>query len=279
MPYFDFEGFQLAYSIYGEGKRTLVLTHGQLLNQRMHEPLARDLARRGNRVITLDLLGHGRSDRPQDQWRYTFGLYAQQVVALLDHLDIDEAVIGGTSLGANVTLEVAMAAPERCRGLIVEMPVLDNGILAAVQTFTPLLLVLKYGRPLVSLLGWALTPIPRGLLPLIGKIVLDAIRQDHAASPAILTGQMMGRIAPDHPTRMTIDMPTLVIGHPGDPVHPLADAELLTSEMPRARLVEANNILEMRLYPDRLTGEIADFLESAWRPQRARAARRRRKAG
>jgi hypothetical protein len=49
--------------------------------------------------------------------------------------------------------------------------------------------------------------------------------------------------------------------------------------MPRARLVEANNILEMRLYPDRLTGEIADFLESAWRPQRARAARRRRKAG
>ncbi|MDP9326540.1 MAG: alpha/beta hydrolase [Candidatus Dormibacteraeota bacterium] len=279
MPYFDFEGFQLAYTIYGEGNRTLVLIHGQLLNQRMHEPLARDLARRGNRVITLDLLGHGRSDRPQDQWRYTFGLYAQQVVALLDHLDIDEAVIGGTSLGANVTLEVAMAAPERCRGLIVEMPVLDNGILAAVQTFTPLLLTLKYGRPLVSALRFALTPIPRGPLPLVGKIALDAIRQDHAASPAILTGQMMGRIAPDHPTRMTIDIPTLVIGHPGDPVHPLADAQLLTSEMPRARLVEANNILEMRLYPERLTGEIADFLQAAWRPKRARAARRRRKAG
>lgn len=60
----------------------------------------------------------------------------RRVVALLDHLDIDEAVVGGTSLGANVTLEVAVAAPERCRGLVVEMPVLDNGIVPAVQAFT-----------------------------------------------------------------------------------------------------------------------------------------------
>ena len=278
MPVFDFEGHQLAYTIYGAGNRTLVLTHGQLLNQRMHEPLAHDLARQGNRVITLDLLGHGRSDRPPDMWRYSFGQFAQQVVALLDHLDIDEAVVGGTSLGANVTLEVAAAAPERCRGLVVEMPVMDNGIMAAVQAFTPLLFILEYARPLVSVMRLAATPIPRGPLPLLGKIVLDVIRQDHTASPAILKGLMMGRIAPNHPTRMSLDIPTLVIGHAGDPVHPLADAELLTSEMPRARLVEANNILELRLHPERLTGEIVAFLDTCWRPKRARTARRRRKA-
>jgi pimeloyl-ACP methyl ester carboxylesterase len=279
MPFFDYEDHQLAYTVYGDGRRTLVLTHGQLLNQRMHEPLAHDLARRGNRVITLDLLGHGRSDRPNQMWHYTFTRYAEQVVALLDHLDIDEAVVGGTSLGANVTLEVAVAAPERCRALVVEMPVLDNGIVPAVQAFTPLLLGLMYGRPLVAALALALSPIPRGPLPLIGKIALDAIRQDHTASAAILSGQMMGRIAPDHLTRQKIDIPTLVIGHRGDPVHPLSDAQLLTSEMPQARLVEANNILEMRLHPERLTGEIADFLDAAWRPRRARTARRRRRAG
>jgi pimeloyl-ACP methyl ester carboxylesterase len=278
VPFFDFEGHQLAYTVYGDGNRNLVMTHGQLLNQRMHEPLAHDLARRGNRVITIDFLGHGRSDRPPEMWHYSFGQYAQQVVALLDHLDIDEAVVGGTSLGANVTLEVAVAAPERCRGLIVEMPVLDNGVLAAVQTFTPLLIVLMYGRPLVTALRLATTAIPRGPLPLIGKIVLDAIRQDHTASAAILKGQMMGRIAPDHPTRMRIQTPALVIGHAGDPVHPLSDAELLTSEMPNARLVEANNILELRLYPQRLTGEIAAFLQQCWRPTRARTTKRRRRA-
>src|SRR5713101_5443917 len=132
MPFFEYEGHQLAYSSFGEGNRTLVLTHGQLLNQRMHEPMAHELARMGHRVITIDLLGHGRSDRPPDMWRYSMSEFAHQVVALLDHLDIDEAVIGGTSLGANVTLEFAVLAPERARGLLIEMPVMDNGIFAAV---------------------------------------------------------------------------------------------------------------------------------------------------
>ena len=52
--------------------------------------------------------------------------FGEQVVALLDHLGAEQAVIGGTSLGANVSLEVADIAPERVRGLILEMPVLDD---------------------------------------------------------------------------------------------------------------------------------------------------------
>jgi pimeloyl-ACP methyl ester carboxylesterase len=276
VPYFDFGGHQLAYSSFGEGSRTLVLTHGQLLNQRMHEPLAHELARRGHRVVTLDFLGHGRSDRPPDVWRYSMGQFAEQVVALLDHLDIDEAVIGGTSLGANVTLEFAVLAPERARGLLVEMPVMENGIFSAVSAFTPLLGMLMWGRPLFSLVRLAASPVPRGPLPLIGKIALDALRQDQGAGAAILKGLMMGRIAPSHAQREAIDLPALVIGHAGDPVHPLADAELLASELRKGRLVEANNILEMRLHPERLTEEITGFLDDCWRPRRARQARRRR---
>ena len=53
------------------------------------------------------------------------------MVALLDHLEIDEAVVDGTSLGANTTLEVAALAPERLRGMVLEMPVLDNALLGA----------------------------------------------------------------------------------------------------------------------------------------------------
>ena len=101
----------LAYRVYGDGPRVTVLLHGLLLSQRMHEPLARALAERGNRVVTLDLLGHGSSDRPPEMWRYGMGFFAQDVVALLDHLGVDEAVVGGTSLGANTTLEVAALAP------------------------------------------------------------------------------------------------------------------------------------------------------------------------
>ena len=73
---FTYEGRRLHYRVYGEGPRVTVLLHGLLLNQRMHVPLARALASRGGRVVTLDLYGHGRSDRPADMWRYGMGFFA-----------------------------------------------------------------------------------------------------------------------------------------------------------------------------------------------------------
>ena len=120
--------------------------------QRMHGPLAAALAERGNRVITLDLLGHGESDRPRDMWRYSMPFFGEQTIALLDHLELDKAVVGGTSLGANTTLEVAAPAPERLRGMVIEMPVLDNALLAAAVAFPPLL-SLKFGEPVMRLVA------------------------------------------------------------------------------------------------------------------------------
>src|SRR5207302_1308406 len=110
---FRHRGQRLAYTIFGEGRRWVVLTPGLLLPATMDEPLARFLAERGERVVTLDPLGHGRSDRPRDMRKYSIAGFAADVVALLDHLDVDDAVVGGTSLGANITLEVAAIAPRR----------------------------------------------------------------------------------------------------------------------------------------------------------------------
>src|ERR1700750_3393033 len=104
-------GHRLVYDEYGQGERPLVLLPGLLLPRSMHRPLARELAERGNRVLVLDPPGHGESDRPYDMTHYSFALFAEQVIGLLDHLAIDEAVIGGTSLGANITLETLVAAP------------------------------------------------------------------------------------------------------------------------------------------------------------------------
>ena len=98
-------------------------------------------------MITIDLLGHGRSDRPPQMVHYSMTFFARQVEALLDHLEIDRAVIGGTSLGANTTLETAYLAPDRVKGMMVEMPVLDNALLAAAVIFTPIMLGLRFGEP------------------------------------------------------------------------------------------------------------------------------------
>src|SRR5438105_10153888 len=113
---FTHEGFRLAYDEYGSGPRPLVLLPGLLLSRKMHAPLAEALAERGNRVYVLDFLGHGESDRPRDMARYTMPLLGDQVIALMDHLELDHAVIGGTSLGANVSLDVMTREPERLRG-------------------------------------------------------------------------------------------------------------------------------------------------------------------
>src|SRR5687768_1897664 len=129
----------------------------------MHDELARALAERGNRVITLDLLGHGASDRPRDMWRYSMSLFGEQTIGLLDHLGVDEAVVLGTSLGANTALEAAAIAPERLRGMIVEMPVLDGALVACGIAFMPPLLTLKYAEPAMKVVQLAAKAVPRGL--------------------------------------------------------------------------------------------------------------------
>ena len=263
------------YESHGEGPRTCVLLHGLLLSQRMHEPLARDLAARGNRVVTLDLLGHGRSDRPADMWRYSMPQFAEQVIALLDELDVDEAVIAGTSLGANVALETAVAAPERVRGMVVEMPVLDNALLACALAFTPPLVATTIGEPLMRVVSRLARAVPEAPLGWLGNVALDTIRQEPRPSGAVLQGLFFGRIAPHRGQRREIAAPALVIGHHRDPVHPFSDADMLVGELPNARLLRASTILELRLSPERLTGEIGEFLDECWRPRRAGGGRER----
>jgi len=269
---------RLFYSEFGEGERTTVLLHGLLLSQRMHKPLARALAERGNRVITLDLLGHGRSDRPPTMWQYSMPMFGEQVIALLDHLELDQAVVAGTSLGANVTLEAAAVAPERLRGMVIEMPVLDGAMIACGVAFLPMLLAMRYGGPVMRLVQAGANAVPRGKAPFLLDVGLDTLRQDPAPSSAVLEGLFFGRIAPHRWQRRTFTQPSLVIGHPRDPVHPFSDAGMLADELPNGRLLEASSILELRLAPDRLTDAIASFIDECWEaeaPAPPRAAGRR----
>jgi pimeloyl-ACP methyl ester carboxylesterase len=256
---FVYEGHRIAYDSYGEGERLLVLVHGLLMNRRMYEPLAPYLARRGNRVICVDLLGHGRSDRPEDLRLYTMPRFARQVAALLDHLDVREAVVGGTSLGANVGLEFAVHHPERTRGLFIEMPVLDNALPAVAGAFTPVLLGLRFGRPAFELLARFASAVPRSNFLL--DIGLDWVRQSPGPSESVLEGLLLGETAPHREERRRIEAPTLIVGHPRDPLHPFSDSGMLAEELPHARLIEASSVLEWRLRPKRLTRELAAFLD------------------
>ncbi len=153
MPDFDYDDHRISYDEYGEGDRPLVLIHGLLMNRRMFDRLGPEMAQRGNRVIALDLLGHGRSDRPPEMSLYSMTFFARQVETLLDHLGLDQAVVGGTSLGANATLELNHVSPERVKAMMIEMPVLDNALLAAAVIFTPIMVGLRFGEPVLRMLA------------------------------------------------------------------------------------------------------------------------------
>jgi pimeloyl-ACP methyl ester carboxylesterase len=269
---FEHGGRELAYSAYGDGGRVVVLLHGLLFSRYMHDALAQALAERGHRVLTLDLLGHGESDRPPDMWRYSMTEFGREVVALLDHLEIDEAAVLGTSLGANATLEVASLAPERLRGMVIEMPVLDHALIGSAVAFTPLMLGLTLGAPVARMISRAARLVPARRLPWQVDILLDWVRQDPEPSAAVIQGLFFGRTAPHRDERRTFQMPTLVIGHQFDIVHPFSDAGMLAEELPNGRLLQANSIVELRLAPKRLTDEIAAFLDECWTPRAASAA-------
>jgi pimeloyl-ACP methyl ester carboxylesterase len=265
---FEHGGHRLAYTTFGEGPRTTVLLHGLLLSQKMHRPLARALAAEGHRVVTLDLLGHGRSDRPRDMTAYSMPFFGEQVIALLDHLGVDEAVLAGTSLGANASLEAAAAHPDRVRGMVLEMPVLDNALLGCAIAFTPLMCALTFGEPVMKGVSWVTRKVPTGRL-WGADVLLDTVRQQPGPSAAVLQGLFFGRVAPHRDVRRTIEVPALVIGHDRDPVHPFSDSDALVHELPDARLLRADSLLELRLTPARLTAEIAGFVDGCWTPRTA----------
>ncbi len=244
----------------------------------MQLPLARALARYGNRVITFDPLGHGASDRPRDMWRYSMSQFAEQALALLDHLELDQAVVGGASLGANITLELACLAPERLRGMVLEMPVLDNAIPACTAVFAPLLFALTFGEPVMAALARVARAVPRTGVPLLAEIGLDAVAQDPGPGGAVLQGIIFGRTAPDRRQRRRIEVPGLVVGHRRDPVHPFSDADMLARELPNGQLLSADSILELRIHPERLTRRIADFVAECWNGGEARNGHQRRAA-
>jgi pimeloyl-ACP methyl ester carboxylesterase len=255
--------YRLSYEVYGSGDRVLVWLHALLFDANLSRSLARSLAARGNRVVLLDLLGHGRSDKPRHAATHRMDLYAEQVLCLLDELGVDQVVLGGVSLGTNVSLLAGVQAPGRVRGLVLEMPVLEQSAPAAALTFVPLLLQLHYARPVMRLVSRAVSLLPRSGLGALDSFI-NAAASDPEEIAAVLHGILLGPIAPTIDQRQTIAAPALVLGHGIDLIHSFGDAERLARQLPDARLIRTHTFAELWVRPARLTAEIGEFLDRVW---------------
>ncbi len=259
---FTWHDYTISYECHGEGDDVVVLMHGLLLDAALNRNIARALADEGYRVVLLDLLGHGRSDKPRYSSAYRMDLWAEQVIALLDALDVADAVIGGISLGANVSLIAAALAPERIRGLIIEMPVLERAVPFAAFTFVPLMLALNNVGALASVVSRFASKLPRTGIDAIDSFIHIG-SAPRGVQSAVLHGMLMGPIVPTREKRSAIDVPTIILGHRNDIIHPFSDAKSLARLMPNATLQESSPV-EMRVRQRRPKEALGDFLDAAF---------------
>jgi pimeloyl-ACP methyl ester carboxylesterase len=117
MSTFKHNDLEISYIDEGEGEPT-VLVHGFASNRDINWVLpswTTTLKRAGRRVIALDNRGHGQSSKPHDPKSYSLPLMASDTLALLNHLDIEQADYLGYSMGGRIGMYLALRHPDRIR--------------------------------------------------------------------------------------------------------------------------------------------------------------------
>jgi pimeloyl-ACP methyl ester carboxylesterase len=107
---------EIEYTVTGHGPAVL-MTHGYGDTNRTWDAQREALSR--YRLITADLRGHGETESPADPAAYSLPATVADLRALLHHLGVERAVVGGLSLGGYVSLAFSLAHPEMVRALVI----------------------------------------------------------------------------------------------------------------------------------------------------------------
>jgi len=120
LEHFSSDGVDIAFLDSGEGD-PILLIHGFASNHVVNwgatgwiDTLKRD----GRRVVAMDVRGHGKSAKLRDPEAYPLPLLADDAARLLDHLGIQRADVMGYSMGARITVAMALAHQDRMRSMI-----------------------------------------------------------------------------------------------------------------------------------------------------------------
>jgi pimeloyl-ACP methyl ester carboxylesterase len=266
MPTERINGIDIHYEVSGEGP-ALVFLHGlmgSIARARAMGEGMDGLADRGFRLITYDARGHGDSGHTEDECHYTWEAHAADMLALLDHLGIERAALGGGSMGAGVSVTFALAHPERVeRLLLAAPPPLEETIDTARQVFGGL-------ASLIDAVGLEQAVAVAMQLPQFAEMK-EASPQEYEqtrdwllgvhpkATPLAIRGLLNG---PQLPAERfgEITAPVLVIAHEGDPIHPLSTAQRLHEAIAGSRLVVAPDMTYFRERRGELLETVVAFL-------------------
>jgi pimeloyl-ACP methyl ester carboxylesterase len=227
--WFEVAGARLFAHDTGEG-HPVVFLHGGLADHRAAVFRVGELART-HRLITPDLRGSGRSIHGGE---LSWDRLADDVAALLDHLGLERAVVGGTSMGSAVALRFALRDPRRLRGLIMMSPIYPGADRPVPEAAIVAMRTMKEAgeRALEHGVEAALRPLFEALpLPIRDKAI-EMMRGFDAGSVAATTRFLARNEQPMASVRelASLDVPVLVL--PGiDPQHPAEVAALYVEHL------------------------------------------------
>jgi 3-oxoadipate enol-lactonase len=228
------------------GRTPVVLLHGLTATRRYVVMGSRTLERSGHRAIAYDARGHGRSLPAPEPGAYTYELLAADLLAVLDALGIERAVLAGASMGAHTALRLALDRPERVAALGLITPAFDpdaseRQTAAALADWDRLARGLREGGVEGFLAAYDLDGVPERWRETVATVLrqrLSAHERPLALADA-LEAVPRSRPFQSWSDLGAISVPTLVVGSrdESDPGHPLAIAERYAAEIPGARLV------------------------------------------
>lgn len=217
------------------------------------------------RRVTVECRAQGTSS-PGERRPFSLALFADDILAVCDSLGIFRFVMGGISMGAAIALRIAARAPERVSALVLARPAwLFDPAPVNMRPFAEVADLLRTRPPAAARDAFAASPTAAMLERDAPDNLASLLRFFERADPAV-TADLLGDIARDGPGvseagARRIGVPTLVIGHGADYVHPLAFARILAETIQGARLaVVTPKATDRALHATELRHELGMFL-------------------
>ena len=209
------------------------------------------LVRAGHRVVRYDARGHGSSSGEKNEADYAWPNLADDLLALLDVLDVDQPVSGvGSSMGTATLLHAVLLAPDRFDRLVLACPptawasrTAQAGVYRAGALF-----VERNGKD-AFVRGMRAQPRPA----VLAESPVGLVDIDEALLPSVLRGAAASDLPP--PDQIAaIRTPTLLLAWDGDPGHPVSTAQRLHELIPGSALHVARTPAELRTWGERTVG-------------------------
>jgi pimeloyl-ACP methyl ester carboxylesterase len=253
MKFLDHNGVQLAYREAGRGDPPVVLIHGMACDHTHLRPQFEHLSTR-RRVVTLDLRGHGQSDKPTGD--YTNEVFGDDIRFVFESLGLEHPVVIGHSLGGSIALALAAAQPRLLGALVL----LDSGVRTPTAKQAEL-------QPFYATLGGAdhaelvrQFVIDRLFEPTDGRIVIEQVAATMGATPAhVFLAMAEGVLAFDsRAAARVVQVPSLLVMAS----RPFADPDEVEALGPNwevGRVVGSGHFLQL-VVPDQVNAMLDRYL-------------------